>query len=145
MDAERFEQFPAESDRPAAITAAHISRWAIIYIRQSSVGVVRESRDLRRLAIQWGWPERRIRVIDSDIGLPGTSTGRGRAGFFELLRLVEAGAVGIVIVQDFTRLTRDVAEFENFFAVARDSATLFGSNGVVADPMSDDIAAITRQ
>src|SRR3989441_7260342 len=132
MNAEQF----LSVDRPAAITAAHVLKFAIIYVRQSSLDQVREhsgstsaQRDLRHLALRWGWPESRIRVIDSDLGLSGTSTSK-RAGFFEMLRLMAAGEVGIVIVQDVSRLTRRVLDFQNFLETARDSGTLICSNGV---------------
>src|SRR3989442_14194353 len=72
MNAEQF----LSVDRPAAITAAHVLKFAIIYVRQSSLDQVREhsgstsaQRDLRHFALRWGWPESRGRVIDCDLGL----------------------------------------------------------------------------
>src|SRR2546428_12467389 len=92
-------------DRPASITAAHVLKFAIIYVRQSSLDQVREhsvstsaQRDLRHLALRWGWPESRVRVIDCDLGLFGTSTAK-MAGFHQMLRLIDAGDVGVIIVQ----------------------------------------------
>src|SRR2546428_1789478 len=115
MNAEQF----LSVDRPAPITAAHVLKFAIIYVRQSSLDQVREhsgstsaQRDLRTLALRWGWPESRLRVIDTDLGLPGTSTSK-RTGFLETLRLMDAGEVGIVIVQDISRFTRRTADFAN--------------------------------
>lgn len=147
MSAEDSPQFPVAIDRPSVITAAHALKLAIIYIRQSTLEQVRQhsgstsaQRDLRTLALRWGWPEARIKEIDADLGLSGTSTSK-RAGFLEMLRLMDAGEVGIVIVQDVSRLTRRVADFEHFLDIARDSRTLICSNGAVCDPASDDVAA----
>src|SRR5712691_9502239 len=81
MSAEQFLSLPIVIDRPSAITAAHVLKLAIIYVRQSSLDQVREhsgstsaQRDLRNFALRWGWPESRVRVIDCDLGLSGTST-----------------------------------------------------------------------
>ncbi|PYO00995.1 MAG: hypothetical protein DMD89_06540 [Candidatus Rokuibacteriota bacterium] len=143
MNAEQF----LSVDRPAAITAAHVLKFAIIYVRQSSLDQVREhsgstsaQRDLRHFALRWGWPESRVRVIDCDLGLSGTSTSK-RAGFHQMLHLMDAGAVGIVIVQDVSRLSRDVIDFQIFLRTARETGTLICSNGVVCDPASDDVVA----
>src|SRR2546426_11296 len=143
MNAEQF----LSVDRPAPITAAHVLKFAIIYVRQSSLDQVREhsgstsaQRDLRHFALRWGWPESRVRVIDCDLGLSGTSTSK-RAGFHQMLRLMDAGDVGIIIVQDVSRLSRDVIDFQIFLRTARETGTLICSNGVVCDPASDDVVA----
>ena len=70
----------------AKITANHLSRQAIIYLRQSSAAQVennRESTDrqyaLAAKARELGWPDR-IVVIDEDLGLSGSGfVARARA------------------------------------------------------------------
>src|SRR5437762_1542978 len=103
------------------ITAQHFQRFAIVYVRQSSTDQVRTNvgstaaqRDLFKVALQLGWPESRVRVIDSDLGRSGTSTS-GRTGYLELCALMDRDEVGIVLVQDLSRLGRkrsDIALFQ---------------------------------
>jgi hypothetical protein len=61
----------------AKITASHLSRQAIVYLRQSSAAQVehnRESTDrqyaLAAKARELGWPNDRIIVIDEDLPVP---------------------------------------------------------------------------
>jgi hypothetical protein len=63
----------------AKITGNHLSRTAIVYLRQSSPAQVennRESTDrqyaLVRKATELGWPAERVVVIDEDLGLSGS-------------------------------------------------------------------------
>jgi hypothetical protein len=74
----------------AKITASHLSRQAIVYLRQSSAAQVennRESTDrqyaLAAKAGELGWPDDRIIVIDEDLGLSGSGS-VARAGFARL-------------------------------------------------------------
>ena len=62
----------------AKITASHLSRLAIVYLRQSTPGQVehnRESTDrqyaLAAKARDLGWPEESVVIIDEDLGLSG--------------------------------------------------------------------------
>lgn len=71
----------------AKITASHLSRQAIVYLRQSSAAQVehnRESTDrqyaLAAKARELGWPNDRIIVIDEDLGLSGSGF-VARSGF----------------------------------------------------------------
>jgi hypothetical protein len=74
----------------AKITASHLSRQAIVYLRQSSAAQVehnRESTDrqyaLAAKARELGWPNDRIIVIDEDLGLSGSGF-VARSGFARL-------------------------------------------------------------
>ena len=60
------------------IRPRHLERLAVVYVRQSTVQQVagnRESADLqyqlRRRAVQYGWSEARVLVIDDDQGMSG--------------------------------------------------------------------------
>ena len=71
----------------AKITANHLSRTAIVYLRQSSPTQVennRESTDrqyaLVHKAAELGWPVERIVVIDEDLGLSGSVGGMPSPG-----------------------------------------------------------------
>src|SRR5215469_10806574 len=65
----------------AKITPSHLSRQAIVYLRQSSAAQVENNREsterqyaLATRARELGWPEDRIIVIDEDLGLSGSGS-----------------------------------------------------------------------
>ena len=87
----------------AKITASHLSRQAIVYLRQSSAAQVennRESTDrqyaLAAKARELGWPTDRIVVIDEDLGLSGSGF-VARSGFARLTAEVALAHVGLVL------------------------------------------------
>ena len=99
--------------RLAKILPHHLERWAIIYVRQSHPQQVQRHREsaqvqtqLRELALQWGWPAERIRVLDGDQGCSGATT-VGRDDFAWLLAEIALGHVGLVIGFQINRLARD--------------------------------------
>ena len=64
------------------ITTSHLKRNAYLYVRQSTVRQVFENTEstkrqyaLRQRAVTLGWPEDRVVVIDTDLGLSGASAG----------------------------------------------------------------------
>jgi len=134
--------------RPSGpITTRHLQRLAVVYCRQSTTHQVRQNtgstaaqRDLVNVALQLGWPESRIRVIDADLGLSGTSTS-GRRGYLELLTLMDRDEVGIVLVQDLSRLSRKRSDSALFLEHAEEQGALVYTNGAVHDPASGDLAA----
>src|SRR2546428_10043753 len=88
----------------------HLSRKAVIYIRQSTGHQVltnTESQQLqhamREHARHLGWPEERIEVVETDLGRSAQSTA-GRDGYKALLAEVALGQVGIVLSYESTRL-----------------------------------------
>ena len=92
------------------VTAAHLGRKAIIYIRQSTPHQVLSNQESLRLqyALQerargLGWPEEAIEIIDADLGLTGASA-QQREGFKEVIAQVTLGQVGIILSSEVTRL-----------------------------------------
>jgi hypothetical protein len=76
------------------ITASHLSRQAIVYLRQSSPAQVEHNREsterqyaLAKKACELGWPYERIVVIDEDLGLSGAGWSRAPALRASPLRL----------------------------------------------------------
>src|SRR5438045_9787339 len=74
----------------AKITASHLARHAVVYLRQSSAAQVEHNREsterqyaLASKARELGWPAERIVVIDEDLGLSGGGTAT-RSGFARL-------------------------------------------------------------
>lgn len=106
---------------PSQIRAEHKQKLAVVYVRQSSPDQVRHhtgstetQRALAELPRRWGWPESRIKVIEDDLGLSGTSSDQ-RPGFQHLLELMDRGEVGIVLVREMSRLSRDSLDAERTF------------------------------
>src|SRR6202008_5051845 len=91
------------------ITASHLSRQAIVYLRQSSPAQVEHHREsterqyaLATKARELGWPEDRIVIIDEDLGLSGA----GSLSLSCLARLtaeVALARVGLVLGLEVSR------------------------------------------
>jgi len=102
---------------PPVVHPHHLSRKAVIYIRQSTGHQVltnTESQQLqhamREHARQLGWPEERIEVVETDLGRSAQSTQR-RDGYKTLLADVALGQVGIVLSYESTRLSRNCTDW----------------------------------
>ena len=85
------------------VTAAHLSRTALLYVRQSSLKQVLHNTesairqyDLRGKAIALGWAADQVTVIDIDQGRSGASAA-DREGFQQLVAEVSLGRAGIVL------------------------------------------------
>ena len=99
------------------ITPQHLTRKAIIYIRQSSPQQVernRESTDrqyrLVERAIALGWRPEHVRVFDEDLGVSADGIAP-RSGFAHVASEVALGRVGIVIGIEVARLARNNADW----------------------------------
>jgi DNA invertase Pin-like site-specific DNA recombinase len=86
------------------VTTQHLTRKAMIYIRQSTPHQVLTNQEslslqyaLKQRALSLGWLEADIEIIDTELGLTGT-TAYHREGFKELLTKVTLGQVGIIMV-----------------------------------------------
>jgi DNA invertase Pin-like site-specific DNA recombinase len=123
----------------AKITANHLSRQAIVYLRQSSPAQVehnRESTDrqyaLATKARELGWPEDRIVVIDEDLGLSGS--GFARSGFARLTAEVALARVGLVLGLEVSRLARNNADWHRLIDLAGLTDTLIGDADGIYHP-----------
>lgn len=122
------------------ITANHLSRLAIVYLRQSTPGQVehnRESTDrqysLVAKARDFGWPEDRVVVIDEDLGLSGSGVVE-RAGFARLTAEVVLGRVGLILGLEVSRLARNNAEWYRLIDFAGLRDTLIGDGDGIYHP-----------
>jgi DNA invertase Pin-like site-specific DNA recombinase len=104
---------PPAGHRPTKITLNHLERWAIVSVRQSHPQQVQRhpesaqvQADLQQLALAWGWPRQRIRVLDGDQGRSATTT-VGRDDFAWLLAEIALSHVGLVLGLQFNRLARE--------------------------------------
>src|SRR5712692_3355274 len=127
------------------ITASHLSRQAIVYLRQSSAAQVennRESTDrqyaLAAKARELGWPNDRIIVIDEDLGLSGSGF-VARSGFARLTAEVALAHVGLVLGLEVSRLARNNADWHRLIDLGGLSDTLIGdADGIYHPAMFND-------
>jgi DNA invertase Pin-like site-specific DNA recombinase len=125
--------------RPTQIKAHHLERLALVYLRQSSpkqvemhTGSTAHQRDQKEYALQWGWPEAAIEVIDEDLGLSGTS-GDHRRGWQRMLKLVPENEVGVIFVSDISRLSRSRRDYGTLADLCREFGVLLVVNGDIVD------------
>ena len=122
------------------ITASHLSRTAVIYVRQSTLVQVERNTestarqyDLVSRARQLGWPREAIRVIDGDLGISGSVTGQ-RDGFEGMVAEVALGQVGIILALEVSRLARDNAAWYRLLDLAGVCDTLVADADGVYHP-----------
>jgi len=112
------------------ITAHHLERGAIAYVRQSSPIQVRRNHESRRLQyamtgklVELGWPASHVEVIDDDLGI--TANGKKhRSGFEQLINKVAKGQVGIVAAREVSRLARNSSDWQRLLELCRQSDTM---------------------
>jgi DNA invertase Pin-like site-specific DNA recombinase len=122
------------------ITTSHLSRQAIVYLRQSSAAQVehnRESTDrqyaLADKARELGWPDQRITVIDEDLGVSGSGV-VVRSGFQRLTAEVALARVGLVLGLEVSRLARNNADWHRLIDLAGLTDTLIGDADGIYHP-----------
>jgi hypothetical protein len=118
----------------AKIAVGHLTRQAIVYLRQSSPNQVernRESTDRQyALAIkarELGWSDDRITIIDEDLGLSGSGAVI-RSGFARLTAEVALGHVGLVLGLEVSRLARNNADWYRLIDLAASKLKLARSD-----------------
>lgn len=126
------------------ITADHLRRLAVVYVRQSSMLQVLNNTastarqyQMAELARGCGWPADRVVVIDQDQGLSGASAD-DRAGFRRLLADTCLGNVGAIFCLEASRLARDSADWQQLVKVCVVTNTLIIDEHGVHDPNSFD-------
>lgn len=99
------------------ITADHLRRRALIYVRQSSPTQVENNREstarqyqLAERAVTLGWPRDQVTVIDEDLGVSGSGVAQ-RTGFARMTADVALGQIGIVLGLEVSRLARNNADW----------------------------------
>src|SRR5947209_11056086 len=118
----------------------HLSRQAVIYIRQSTLVQVRENSgsttrqyDLVKRAHDLGWEQAGIQVIDQDQGQSGASS-LGRDGFQRLVAEVGLGHVGAVLSLEVSRLARSCSDWYRLLEICALTGTLVIDEEAVYDP-----------
>ncbi len=122
------------------VTAAHLSRTALLYVRQSSLKQVLHNTesairqyDLRGKAVALGWAAAQITVIDIDQGHSGASAA-DREGFQQLVAEVSLGRAGIVLGLECSRLARNSADWHQLLELCGMTGTLICDEDGLYDP-----------
>src|SRR4029079_14978488 len=99
------------------ITAEHLRRCAIVYVRQSSTTQVEHNREstarqyqLAERATQLGWRRDQVKVVDEDLGIFSCGL-TARTCFTRMTAEVALGQVGIVLGLEVSRLARNNADW----------------------------------
>jgi len=126
--------------RSELVTAQHLSRKAMIYIRQSSPHQVLTNQESLRLqyalqqrALDLGWRPEDIEIIDTDLGLTATAA-QHREGFKELVTQVTLGQVGIILSYEVTRLSRNCSDWYPLLDICSYKSCLIADRDGVYDP-----------
>ena len=126
------------------VTARHLGRKAVIYVRQSTPQQVLSNQEslrlqyaLRQRARDLGWLEADVEVIDSDLGRSG-ATALQRKGFKDLIARVTLGEVGIILSYEVTRLARNCSDWYPLLDLCGYRQCLIGDRDGVYDPNSAD-------
>src|SRR5262249_23580893 len=118
------------------ITAEHLKRNAIVYVRQSTeenAGSGALHQNQLELAQVYGWPEHQIKVIGEDVGKSGASVDC-RTGWQRMLNEIANNAGGIVFATSVSRLTRQTSVHEQLLSLAGDHGTLLCTGNRIIDP-----------
>jgi len=112
------------------IQNSHTEKPAYIYIRQSSMAQVRHHQEsterqyaLKEKALQLGWPEGMVRVLDEDLGVSGTQIA-GRSDFKTLVTDVSMRKVGAVFALESSRLARSCTDWHRLLELCAFTDTL---------------------
>src|SRR3954453_22603203 len=122
------------------VTARHLSRKAVVYIRQSHPHQVLSKQErlrlqyaLRQRACDLGWREADVEVVDVDLGLSGAAA-EHRRGFKDLIARVTLGEVGIILSFDVTRLARNCSDCYPLLDLCGYKGCLIADRDGVYDP-----------
>ncbi len=120
------------------ITAKHLSRRAVVYLRQSSEGQVRNNLESQRLqyamahrARSLGFGE--VETVDADLGASAAVAAKRREGFERLLGAVALGEVGLILSRELSRLLRTDKDFCQLVELCQLFGTLLGDEETIYD------------
>ena len=121
------------------ITAEHLARSAIVYVRQSTSYQVANNLESQRRQYglvergrQLGWSD--VQVIDDDLGRSGG--GIARPGFEKLLAAICEGSVGAVLSIEASRLARNGRDWHTLLEFCGLVGTLIVDEDGVYEPRS---------
>lgn len=120
------------------VLETHLSRKAILYIRQSSQQQVVRNEESRNLQYamesrlrELGWKV--VEIIDEDLGRSAAGTTQ-RSGFERLIAEVCLGQVGAVAAREVSRFSRNSRDWQQLVEVCKMVGTLLIDQETVYDP-----------
>jgi DNA invertase Pin-like site-specific DNA recombinase len=124
------------------IQSRHLSRRAVIYVRQSSPHQVLTNTESQRLqyamtrrAHELGWHEEDVVIVDDDTGRTASTTA-GRLGFQQLAAQVALGEIGVIVAYEATRLARNCTHWYQLLDLCGHAGCLIADRDGVYDPGS---------
>jgi DNA invertase Pin-like site-specific DNA recombinase len=122
------------------ILEMHTKKPACIYIRQSTMGQIRNHREsterqyaLRNKAQTLGWPQSRIRIMDNDLGQSGAQSAT-REDFKTLVADVSMRRVGAIFALEVSRLARSNTDWHRLLELCAMTDTLIIDEDGCYDP-----------
>lgn len=107
-----------------------LSKTAYVYVRQSTIAQVRHHQEsterqyaLREKALQMGWTEPTVQILDRDLGKSGAQIA-GREDFKTLVAAVSMGQVGAVFALEVSRLARSNLDWHRLLELCALTDTL---------------------
>ena len=124
------------------LTAEHLRRGAVVYMRQSTLAQVKEHTESRRRQCSLAETARnmgftQVTVIDDDQGRSGSGL-MERPGFQKLMARVCAGAVGAVFCIEASRPARNGREWHTLLEFCAVAGCLLGDGNSIYDPALPD-------
>ena len=124
----------------AKASSQQLQKTAYIYVRQSTMGQVRHHREsterqyaLKNKAMNLGWTENVIQVLDGDLGRSGASM-VGRTDFKTIVADVSLGKAGAVFALEASRLARSNADWHRLIEICGITSTLIVDEDGCYDP-----------
>ena len=124
------------------ITPDHLMRKAIIYVRQSTPNQVLSNQESLRLqyalkqrALELGWRETDLEIIDTDLGMTAASA-QHREGFKKMVSQVALGDVGMILSSEVTRLSRNCSDWYPLLDICAFKHCLIADRDGIYDPAS---------
>jgi DNA invertase Pin-like site-specific DNA recombinase len=118
----------------------HRQRPAYIYVRQSTMGQVRHHQEsterqyaLKGKAVELGWDEANIRVLDRDLGVSGAQAA-GRDDFKLLVADVSMRKVGAIFALEASRLARSSLDWQRLIELCALTRTVVVDEDGCYDP-----------
>jgi len=115
---------------PTKLRNEHLTRPALVYVRQSTLIQVRDNTasttrqyQLATRAHDLGWPDHLVVIIDQDQGRSG-APGIGRDGFEYLIAEVSLGRAGAVLCLEASRLARSSSDWYRLIEICALTDTL---------------------
>jgi DNA invertase Pin-like site-specific DNA recombinase len=125
---------------PTKLRNEHLTRPALVYVRQSTLMQVRDNTasaarqyQLAQRAHALGWPESLVVVIDQDQGRSGAFHS-SRDGFESLIAEVGLGRAGAVLCLEASRLARSSSDWYRLIEICALTDTLVIDEDGVYDP-----------